>query len=60
VIRRPSEKHCSVRLDPKAFNRLLGQRTGDAINMVATSAGRFQSQLGGVRQDGGELPDDQP
>jgi hypothetical protein len=38
-------------LDPKPFNRGLGERSDDPVNMVATSAGRFQSQIGRVRQD---------
>jgi hypothetical protein len=50
-VRLPSEKHCSAGLDLKAFNRLLGQRSDDLVNMVAISAGRFQSQIGRVRQD---------
>jgi hypothetical protein len=45
------EKCCLTRLDPKAFNRLLGQRSDDPVNIAAISAGRFQSQTGCVGQD---------
>jgi hypothetical protein len=44
-------KHCLTRPDLKAFNRLLGQRSDDPINMAAISAGHFQSQIGRVRKD---------
>jgi hypothetical protein len=48
AIHLPSEKHCLTRLDLKAFNRLLGQRSDDSVNIAAISAGRFQSQIGRV------------
>jgi hypothetical protein len=35
------ERHCPTRLDLKAFNRLLGQRSNDLVNIAAISAGRF-------------------
>jgi hypothetical protein len=50
------ERHCLTRLDIKAFNRLLGQRSDDIVNMAAISAGRFQSQIGRVRQDNPKGP----
>jgi hypothetical protein len=56
VILLPSEKHCLTRLYPKAFNCLLGQRSDDPVNMAAIGAGRFQSQIGRVRQDNPEGP----
>jgi hypothetical protein len=50
------ERHCPTRLDLKAFNRLLGQRSDDLVNIAAISAGRFQSQIGRVRQDNPKGP----
>jgi hypothetical protein len=35
---------------------VLGQRSDDLVNMAAISAGRFQSQIGRVRQDNPKGP----
>jgi hypothetical protein len=43
-------------LDSKAFDRLLGQRSDDFVNIAAISAGRLQSQIGRVRQDNPKGP----
>jgi len=43
--------HCSARLNAKALDRLLGQRSDDLVNIAAISAGGFQSQIRRVRQD---------
>jgi hypothetical protein len=50
------ERHCPTRLDLKAFNRRLGQRSDDLVNIAAISAGRFQSQIRRVRQDNPKGP----
>jgi hypothetical protein len=50
------ERHCLTRLDPEALNRLLGQRSDDLVNIAAISAGRFQNQIGCVRQDSPKGP----
>jgi hypothetical protein len=48
--------HCSARLNAKAFNRLLGQRSDNLVNIAAISAGGFQSQIRRVRQDNPKGP----
>jgi hypothetical protein len=50
------ERHCLTRLDPEALNRLFGQRSDDLVNIAAISAGRFQNQIGCVRQDSPKGP----
>ena len=42
----PLEKLCLPGLDFKSFNRLLGQRSHDLVNLAAVRAGRFNSQTG--------------
>jgi hypothetical protein len=51
-----SKDPCLTRLDPKAFNGLLGQRSDDPVNIAATRSGHFNSQIGGVRQDNPKCP----
>jgi hypothetical protein len=43
--------HDLTKLDPKALDRLLGQRSDDPIDILAIGTGRLQSQTGRVRQD---------
>jgi hypothetical protein len=50
------EKLCLTRPDPEAFDGLLGQRSDDPVNIAATRPGRFDSQIGCVRQDNPKRP----
>jgi hypothetical protein len=52
----PLEKLGLSGLDFESFNRLLGQRTDDLVNIAAIRAGRSNSQTGRVRQHNPKRP----
>jgi hypothetical protein len=45
------EKFGLTRLDPEAFNGLLGQCSDNAINLATARPHRFDSHMGCVRQN---------